>query len=145
MVFKSLKNLSFKQICSRYENHSPSTTQGNGTSSTSERDERNGTEKSSEINIKNEVNLLVDLAKSNQNLIKLSFPLQTGAEDLRMKMEMRQLQSPLASSAPPTPTTPVIPYGSNKGIPVGLEGTTADMLNVLSAHRESVNTADGKK
>jgi hypothetical protein len=63
-----------------------------------------------------------------------------------MKMEMRQLQSPLASSAPPTPTTPVVPYGSNKGIPVGLEGTIApaDMLNVLSAHRESVNTADGK-
>ena len=64
-----------------------------------------------------------------------------------MKMEMRQLQSPLASSAPPTPTTPVVPYGSNKGIPAGLEGTIApaDMLNVLSAHRESVNTADGKE
>jgi hypothetical protein len=63
-----------------------------------------------------------------------------------MKMEMRQLQSPLATSAPPTPTTPVAPYGSNKGIPIGLEGTIApaDMLNVLSAHRESVNTADGK-
>lgn len=64
-----------------------------------------------------------------------------------MKMEMRQLQSPLASSAPPTPTlTPVVPYASTKGIPVGLEGTIApaDMLNVLSAHRESVNTADGK-
>ena len=59
---------------------------------------------------------------------------------------MRQLQSPLASSAPPTPTTPVVPYGSTKGIPVGLEGTipSAEMLNVLSAHRESVNTADGK-
>lgn len=76
----------------------------------------------------------------------MSFPLQTGAEDLRMKMEMRQLQSPLASSAPPTPTTPVVPYGNTKGIPVGLEGTipSAEMLNVLSAHRESVNTADGK-
>lgn len=64
-----------------------------------------------------------------------------------MKMEMRQLQSPLASSAPPTPSTPVnLPYASNKGIPVGLEGTIApaDILNVLSAHRESVNTADGK-
>lgn len=64
-----------------------------------------------------------------------------------MKMEMRQLQSPLASSAPPTPIlTPVVPYSSTKGIPVGLEGTiaSADMLNVLSAHRESVNTADGK-
>lgn len=73
--------------------------------------------------------------------------MQAGAEDLRMKMEMRQLQSPLASSAPPTPTTPLVPYGSNKGIPVGLEGTIApaDMLNVLSAHRESVNTADGKE
>lgn len=99
------------------------------------------------MNIKNEVNFLHNLKNCNANLINLSFPLQTGAEDLRMKMEMRQLQSPLASSAPPTPTTPVVlPYGSNKGIPVGLEGTIApaDMLNVLSAHRESVNTADGK-
>lgn len=98
------------------------------------------------MNIKNEVNYLQSLKKCNSNLINLSFPLQTGAEDLRMKMEMRQLQSPLASSAPPTPTIPVMPYASNKGIPVGLEGTIApaDMLNVLSAHRESVNTADGK-
>lgn len=65
-----------------------------------------------------------------------------------MKMEMRQLQSPLGpSSAPPTPTTPIAPYPAGKGIPAGLEGTVAptDMLNVLSAHRESVNTADGKK
>ena len=63
-----------------------------------------------------------------------------------MKMEMRQLQSPIGpSSVPPTPTTPIVPY-PGKGIPVGLEGTIAptDMLNVLSAHRESVNTADGK-
>jgi hypothetical protein len=98
------------------------------------------------MNIKNEVNFLESL-KTNANLINLSFPLQTGgAEDLRMKLEMRHLQSPLASSAPPTPTTPVVPYASQKGIPVGLEGTIApaDMLNVLSAHRESVNTADGK-
>jgi hypothetical protein len=100
-----------------------------------------------ELNIKNEVNFLESL-KCNANLINLSFPLQTGgAEDLRMKMEMRHLQSPLTSSAPPTPTlTPVVPYASQKGIPVGLEGTIApaDLLNVLSAHRESVNTADGK-
>lgn len=47
-----------KKINSRYENHSPSTTQGNGTSSTSERDERNGTDKESELNIKNEVRLV---------------------------------------------------------------------------------------
>lgn len=40
----------------------------------------------------------------------------------------------------------MVPYASTKGIPVGLEGTIApaDMLNVLSAHRESVHTADGK-
>lgn len=63
-----------------------------------------------------------------------------------MKLEMRHLQSPLTSSAPPTQLTPVLPYASTKGIPVGLEGTIApaDMLNVLSAQRESVNTADGK-
>lgn len=146
VTFFNFRTLS--TFCSRYENHSPSTTQGNGTSSTSERDERNGTDKAAELNIKNEVNFLSSLKKCNANLINLSFPLQTGAEDLRMKMEMRQsLQSPLASSAPPTPTiTPVVPYASTKGIPVGLEGTIApaDMLNVLSAHRESVNTADGK-
>lgn len=47
--------MTFAQICSRYENHSPSTTQGNGTSSTSERDERNGTDKAADLNIKNEV------------------------------------------------------------------------------------------
>lgn len=144
----SMANFSFSHdICSRYENHSPSTTQGNGTSSTSERDERNGTDKAAELNIKHEVNFLNNLKNCNANLINLSFPLQTGAEDLRMKMEMRQLQSPLASSAPPTPTTPLVPYASTKGIPVGLEGTIApaDMLNVLSAHRESVHTADGKE
>lgn len=131
---------------SRYENHSPSTTQGNGTSSTSERDERNGTDKTAELNIKNEVNFLHSLKTCNANLINLSFPLQTGAEDLRMKMEMRHMQSPLTSSAQPTQLTPVLPYASTKGIPVGLEGTIApaDMLNVLSAQRESVNTADGK-
>jgi hypothetical protein len=57
------------------------------------------------------------------------------------------LQSPLGpSSAPPTPTTPIA-YPGSKGMPGGLEGTIAptDMLNVLSAHRESVTTADGKK
>lgn len=61
-------------------------------------------------------------------------------------MEFRPMQSPVASSAPPTPTTPVASYAATKGIPCGLEGTIApaDMLNVLSAHRESVNTADGK-
>ncbi|KAG5676152.1 hypothetical protein PVAND_006001 [Polypedilum vanderplanki] len=91
------------QQSNRYENHSPSTTQGNGTSSTSERDERNGTDKATDLNIKHE----------------------TGAEDLRMKMEMRQLQSPIGpSTAPPTPTTPIAPYSTDrsKGMPVGLEG-----------------------
>ncbi len=49
--FYSLSLYSF----SRYENHSPSTTQtGNGTSSTSERDERNGTDKGKDDVIKNE-------------------------------------------------------------------------------------------
>lgn len=64
-----------------------------------------------------------------------------------MKMEIR-MQSPIGpSTAPPTPTTPITPYSAGvKGMPGSLEGTiaTTDMLNVLSAHRESVNTADGK-
>lgn len=56
------------------------------------------------------------------------------------------MQSPLASTVPPTPMTPIAAYAAVKGlVQSGLEGTTpADMLNVLSAHRESVNTADGK-
>lgn len=55
------------------------------------------------------------------------------------------MQSPIASSAPPTPTTPVgfINVSKGCGLPGGLEATPADMLNVLSAQRESVNTADG--
>lgn len=63
-------------------------------------------------------------------------------------MEIRTMQSPLASNTtPPTPTTPVAAYATGKGgLPGGLEGTLApaDMINVLSAHRQSVNTADGK-
>ena len=57
------------------------------------------------------------------------------------------MQSPLASTVPPTPMTPTAAYAAVKGlVQSGLEGTIApaDMLNVLSAHRESVNTADGK-
>lgn len=56
------------------------------------------------------------------------------------------MQSPLASTVPPIPMTPIAAYAAVKGlVQSGLEGTTpADMLNVLSAHRESVNTADGK-
>lgn len=60
------------------------------------------------------------------------------------------MQSPIASNTtPPTPTTPVAAFAPGKGgLPGGLEGTIApadiNMLNVLSAHRESVNTADGK-
>lgn len=62
-------------------------------------------------------------------------------------MEIRSMQSPTASSAPPTPTTPVgfINVTKGCGLPGGLEASIApaDMLNVLSAQRESVNTADG--
>lgn len=57
------------------------------------------------------------------------------------------MQSPLASTVPPTPMTPIAAYAAVKGlVQSGLEGTIAptEMLNVLSAHRESVNTADGK-
>lgn len=62
-------------------------------------------------------------------------------------MEIRQLQSPLTSTATPTPTTPYIGNPCMKGGPQGLEGTIAstEMMNLLSAaHSESVNTADGK-
>lgn len=63
-----------------------------------------------------------------------------------MKMEMRPIQSPLTSSAPPTPTTPVGFINVKGGLPGGLDGTmpAVDMLGILSATRESVTTADGK-
>lgn len=70
---------------------------------------------------------------------------QNGAEDLRMKSnEMRPIQSPLTSSAPPTPTTPVA--FMKGGLPGGLEGLnpTVDMISMLNVQRESVTTADGK-
>jgi hypothetical protein len=104
------------------------------------------------LNIKNEVSSITTKHTHTHNQ-KLTFfhefiCFQAGAEDLRIKMEMRQLQSPLGpTSAPPTPTTPIASYtGTGKGLGGLVEGTiaTTDMLNVLSAHRESVNTADGK-
>lgn len=58
--------------------------------------------------------------------------------------EMRPIQSPLTSSAPPTPTTPVA--FMKGGLPGGLEGLnpTVDMISMLNVQRESVTTADGK-
>lgn len=75
LFLKFLKlNYLLIKICSRYENHSPSTTQGNGTSSTSERDERNGTDKSAELNIKHEVKFQNRLKMCN-TILKLDFPI----------------------------------------------------------------------
>lgn len=122
------------QQSNRYENHSPSTTHhgnGNGpvSSNTLERDERS--ERISEDKVK------LESREGNE----------AGAEDLRVKMEIRPIQSPLTSSAPPTPTTPVGFINVKGGLPGGLDGTMApvDMLSMLSAQRESVTTADGKK
>jgi hypothetical protein len=70
------------------------------------------------------------------------FVLQNGAEDLRVKMEMRPMQSPIAPSIPPTPTTPIGNFVSGPvkgGLPGGL-----DMLTILGAAREIGNMSDGK-
>lgn len=122
------------QQSNRYENHSPSTTHhgnGNGpvSSNTLERDER------SERALSEDDKLKIDSREGNE----------AGAEDLRVKMEMRPIQSPLTSSAPPTPTTPVGFINVKGGLPGGLDGTMGpvDMLGLLSATRESVTTADG--
>ncbi|KAL9706730.1 hypothetical protein quinque_010248 [Culex quinquefasciatus] len=124
------------QQSNRYENHSPSTTHhgnGNGpvSSNNLERDER------SERALSEDDKLKIDSREANE----------AGAEDLRVKMEMRPIQSPLTSSAPPTPTTPVGFINVKGGLPGGLDGTmpAVDMLGILSATRESVTTADGKK
>ncbi|XP_021701430.1 zinc finger protein chinmo isoform X1 [Aedes aegypti] len=120
------------QQSNRYENHSPSTTHhgnGNGpvSSNTLERDDRSDRAPS-------EDKIKCDGKEGNDN----------GAEDLRMKSnEMRPIQSPLTSSAPPTPTTPVA--FMKGGLPGGLEGLnpTVDMISMLNVQRESVTTADG--
>lgn len=122
------------QQSNRYENHSPSTTHhgnGNGpvSSNTLERDER------CERPLSEESKLKTDSREGNE----------AGAEDLRVKMEMRPIQSPLTSSAPATPTTPVGFINVKGGLPGGLDGSmpSVDMLSMLSAQRESVTTADG--
>ncbi|XP_065088395.1 zinc finger protein chinmo isoform X4 [Ochlerotatus camptorhynchus] len=102
----------------RYENHSPSTTHhgnGNGpvSSNTLERDDRSDRAPS-------EDKIKIECKEGND----------TGAEDLRMKSnEMRPIQSPLTSSAPPTPTTPVTFLKG--GLPGGLDGLTptVDMIS----------------
>ncbi|XP_062546572.1 zinc finger protein chinmo isoform X2 [Armigeres subalbatus] len=122
------------QQSNRYENHSPSTTHhgnGNGpvSSNTLERDDPSDRVSSAD-------KVKCEGKEGNDN----------GAEDLRMKSnEMRPIQSPLTSSAPPTPTTPVA--FMKGGLPGGLEGLnpTVDMISMLNAQRESVTTADGKK
>lgn len=120
------------QQSNRYENHSPSTTHhgnGNGpvSSNTLERDDPSDRVSSAD-------KVKCEGKEGNDN----------GAEDLRMKSnEMRPIQSPLTSSAPPTPTTPVA--FMKGGLPGGLEGLnpTVDMISMLNAQRESVTTADG--
>uniref|UniRef100_A0A182WGA6 Bmp-induced factor n=1 Tax=Anopheles minimus TaxID=112268 RepID=A0A182WGA6_9DIPT len=120
------------QQSNRFENHSPSTTHhghGNGpvSSNTMDREDRNDHNGSVDHKVKHESR------EGNE----------AGAEDLRVKMEMRPIQSPLRSSAPSTPTTP-IGFINVKG---GLEAAipSVDMLGMISTPRESVTTADGKK
>ncbi|XP_055386537.1 zinc finger protein chinmo isoform X2 [Condylostylus longicornis] len=129
---------------SRYENHSPpTTTAGNGNSTTScsdriDRPERNnGTTKNEPIDDDK------DDLESNDN----------GAEDLRVKMETAYSpQPPTSNTAPPTPTAIDYQKAVDAAIPGGLASIApADMLNVWNAAKLNnknsgmVNTADGKK
>ncbi|ETN58077.1 bmp-induced factor [Anopheles darlingi] len=116
------------QQSTRYENHSPSTTHhghGNGpvSSNTMDREDRN------------DHNGSIDKVKN-----ECTEGMEARAEDLRVKMELRPIQSPLRSSAPSTPTTPV-GFLHVKG---GLEASipSAEMMGMLSAPRDSVTTAD---
>ncbi|XP_063699619.1 zinc finger protein chinmo [Culicoides brevitarsis] len=110
------------QQSNRYENHSPSTTHTGNNGTNSERDENEDMEKSKR-------------SKDEGN--------EAGAEDLRVKMELRSNQSPIASSAPETPTSPLY----NSSMKMDLSDTSlgsVDMLNAMAAHRDNVHSADGK-
>ncbi|KAG4070846.1 hypothetical protein HA402_011072 [Bradysia odoriphaga] len=123
---------------SRYENHSPpSTTAGNGTNTISElndRTERNGGSAQEH-----------DDVKDNKNS-------NSGAQDLRIKMEVEYTtQPPTSNSGMPTPTS-LVSFKNDSGLPGGLAASIApaDMLNVWNATKlnskgGTVNTADGKK
>lgn len=60
-----------------------------------------------------------------------------------MKIELKSNQSPVASSEPETPTTPLY----NSSMKMDMSDTSlgrVDMLNAVGGHRENVLSADGK-
>lgn len=85
-------------------------------------------------------------------LIRLIEYFQTGAEDLRIKLEADYSpQPPTSNTTPSTPTSLASYLEPNKdGLPTSLAAIApADMLNVwnatkLSSKSGTVNTADGK-
>lgn len=133
---------------SRYENHSPSTTAGNGNLPSSaggscldrpvKTERNNGSTNEANEDEKDE-------RESNDN----------GAEDLRVKMENTTYSPPPPPTSNTTPTTPtaVLDLKTEGGLPGGLAASIApaDMLNVWNATKLNnknsgmVNTADGKK
>lgn len=86
------------------------------------------------------------------NVTKLNdlFSLQSGAQDLRIKMEVEYTtQPPTSNSGMPTPTS-MVTFKNDSGLPGGLAASIApaDMLNVWNATKlnskgGTVNTADG--
>ncbi|XP_055916277.1 zinc finger protein chinmo isoform X4 [Eupeodes corollae] len=128
---------------SRYENHSPSTTAGNGNAPSGagaclDRPVKTERNNGSTNEAKEEEK---DDRESNDN----------GAEDLRVKMENTSYSPPPPPTSNTTPTTPsAIPDSALAG---GLAASIApaDMLNVWNATKLNnknsgmVNTADGKK
>lgn len=86
------------------------------------------------------------------NLPPFAFPLlQSGAQDLRIKMEVEfNATQPPTNSGLPTPTS-LVSFKNDSGLPGGLAASIApaDMLNVWNATKlnskgGTVNTADGK-
>ncbi|KAH8412379.1 hypothetical protein KR009_001612 [Drosophila setifemur] len=130
---------------SRYENHSPSTTAGNGNvTSGLDRIVKSERNNGSANEANDDDRELMDESTDN------------GAEDLRVKLENSNYSPPAPPNSNPSSTTPTNALLENlKNADGSLSGNLAasiapaDMLNVWNAtkmnNKNSVNTADGKK
>ncbi|BFF94329.1 zinc finger protein chinmo [Drosophila madeirensis] len=129
---------------SRYENHSPSTTAGNGNANSGlERIVKSERNNGSANDANDDDRELMDESTDN------------GAEDLRVKLENSNYSPPPPPNSNTSSTTPNALLENLKNADGSLSGNLAasiapaDMLNVWNAtkmnNKNSVNTADGKK
>ncbi|KAH8317581.1 hypothetical protein KR074_000962 [Drosophila pseudoananassae] len=129
---------------SRYENHSPSTTAGNG----------NATSGLDRI-VKSERNNGSANEANDDDRELMDESTDNGAEDLRVKLENSNYSPPPPPNSNTSSTTPNALLENLKNADGSLSGNLAasiapaDMLNVWNAtkmnNKNSVNTADGKK